>query len=190
MSAGQTWFNVLAAGKCVYHFKKDWSWWRHQMETFSASLAIRAGNSPVPGEFPAQRPVTRSFGAFFDLRLNKRLSEQAWGWWFETLPRPLWRHSNVSGTFLFSVSSISIYSVWPNDDIWRRRSASILAQIMVCWITASIDYLKRCWLISNEVQWRSPRGQFHKKSLSHQLLKSYWKSFILNLIQISQGSMN
>ena len=47
------------------------------METFSASLAIRAGNSPVPGEFPAQRPVTRSFGAFFDLRLNKRLSEQA-----------------------------------------------------------------------------------------------------------------
>ena len=30
------------------------------METFSALLAICAGNSPVPGEFPAQRPVTRS----------------------------------------------------------------------------------------------------------------------------------
>ena len=37
------------------------AWWRHQMETFSALLAICAGNSPVPGEFPAQRPVTRSF---------------------------------------------------------------------------------------------------------------------------------
>ena len=37
------------------------SWWRHQMETFSALLAICAGNSPVPGEFPAQRPVTRNF---------------------------------------------------------------------------------------------------------------------------------
>ena len=36
-------------------------WWRHQMETFSALLAICAGNSPVPGEFPTQRPVTRSF---------------------------------------------------------------------------------------------------------------------------------
>ena len=36
-------------------------WWRHQMETFSALLAICAENSPVPGEFPAQRPVTRSF---------------------------------------------------------------------------------------------------------------------------------
>ena len=31
------------------------TWWRHQMETFSALLAICAGNSPVPGEFPAQR---------------------------------------------------------------------------------------------------------------------------------------
>ena len=70
------------------------TWWRHQMETFSALPAICAGNSPVPGEFPTQRPVTRSFGVFFDLRLNKRLSKQSWGWWFETLSRPLWRHCN------------------------------------------------------------------------------------------------
>ena len=43
---------------------------------------------------PAQRPVTRRFGVFFDLRLNKRFSKQSWGWWFETPPRPLWRHCN------------------------------------------------------------------------------------------------
>ena len=43
------------------------------METFSAVLAICAGNSPVPGEFPSQRPVTRSFDVFFYLRLNKRI---------------------------------------------------------------------------------------------------------------------
>ena len=49
-------------------------WWRHQMETSSASLALCAGNSPVTGELPSQRPVTRSFNVFFDLRLNKRLS--------------------------------------------------------------------------------------------------------------------
>ena len=73
----------------------DISWWRHQMETFSALLAICAGNSPVPGEFSAQRPVTRSFDVFFDLRLNKRLSKQSWGWCFETPSRPLWRHCNV-----------------------------------------------------------------------------------------------
>ena len=46
------------------------SWWRHQMETFSALLAFCAGNSPVPPyEFPAQGQVTRSFDVVFDLRL-------------------------------------------------------------------------------------------------------------------------
>ena len=78
------------------------SWWRHQMETFFALLAIcAAGNSLVPGEFPAQRPVTRSFGVFFDLRLNKRFSKQSWDWWFETLSRPLWCHCNVHRNFTF-----------------------------------------------------------------------------------------
>ena len=46
------------------------------MESFSALLAICAGNSPVPGEFPTQRPVTRSFDVFFDLRLNKQTVEK------------------------------------------------------------------------------------------------------------------
>ena len=58
------------------------AWWRHQMETFSALLAFCVGNKPVTGEFPAERPVTQSFGVFFDLRLNKRLSKQSWGWYF------------------------------------------------------------------------------------------------------------
>ena len=50
------------------------------MEPFSALLAICAGNSPVTGELPAQRPMTRSFDVFFDLRLDERLSKQSWGW--------------------------------------------------------------------------------------------------------------
>ena len=81
----------------VRHLGQHWfrQWWRHQMEAFSASLAICAGNSPVPGEFPAQRPVTWSFDVFFDLRLIKPLSKQRWGSWFQTLSRPLWRHCNA-----------------------------------------------------------------------------------------------
>ena len=71
-----------------------WSWWRHQMVIFSALLAIGAGNSPVPGEFSAQRPVTRSFDGSFDLCLNKRLRKQSLGWWFKTLSHPLWRQCN------------------------------------------------------------------------------------------------
>ena len=72
------------------------AWWRHKMETFSALLALCAGNSPVAGEFPAERPVTRSFYDFFNLHLNKRLSKQSWGWWFEMPSCPLWRHCNDS----------------------------------------------------------------------------------------------
>ena len=84
------------------------AWWCHQMETFSAWLAIGAGNSPVPGEFPAQRPVTRSFDVFFDPRLNKALSKQSWGWWFETLSCPLWRHCNgFRGARLYSNQNYS-----------------------------------------------------------------------------------
>ena len=70
------------------------TWWGHQMETFSALLAICVGNSPVTGEFLTQRPVTWSFDVFFDLCLNKWLSKHSWGWWFETLSPLLWCHCN------------------------------------------------------------------------------------------------
>ena len=99
-------FTALKNAKWTHHNGKDratecWpispeytsSWWRHKMETFSALLALCVGISPVRW-IPAQRPVTLSFGVFYDLRLNKRLSIQSGGWWFETPSGPLWRHSN------------------------------------------------------------------------------------------------
>ena len=89
------------------------SWWRHQIEVFSALLALCAGNSPVLGEFPAQRPVTWSFDVLFDLRLNKWLSKQSWGWWFETLSCPLWGHSNgCRYDFLCCVVSVAFWWSW------------------------------------------------------------------------------
>ena len=97
-----------------------WSWWRHQIETFSALLAICARNSPVTGKFPAQRPVTRSFDVFFDLRLNKRLSKQWWGWWFETQSHPLWRHCDGWRIVVYSVQShyIDLCYVVVNWALW------------------------------------------------------------------------
>ena len=88
------------------------------METFSALLAICVGKSPVPGEFPTPRPVTRCFDVFFDLRPDKRLSKQWWGWWFETLSRPLWRHCNITLQFCslcqLMVWQHILYDVWGN----------------------------------------------------------------------------
>ena len=84
------------AGDVATHVKYE-----HDMMTSSNGNIFRVtgplcGEFTGPGEFPTQRPVTRSFHVFFDLRPNKPLSKQSWGWWFETLSRSLWRHRNDS----------------------------------------------------------------------------------------------
>ena len=86
-------------------------WWRHQIKTFPALLAICAGNSPVTGEFPTQRPVTQSFDGFYDLRLNKQLSKQPWGWWFETPSRSLWRYIGMIGILFFILININFIEI-------------------------------------------------------------------------------
>ena len=96
------------------------------METFSALLAFCAGNSSVTGEFPAQRPVMQSFDVFFDLRQNKRLSKQSWGWWFKTLSRPLWRHRNDKFVLnnhdqtIISLLHLS-FQIWEGS-LWRMSA--------------------------------------------------------------------
>ena len=74
------------------------TWWRHQMKTFSALLALCAGNSPVPVNSPHKCQWRWALIFSFDLRLNKRLSKQPRGWWFETPPWSLWRQCNEPET--------------------------------------------------------------------------------------------
>ena len=81
------------------------------METFPPLLAICMGISPVAGEFPAQRPVTRSFDVWFDLRLTKRLRKQLWGWWFEAPVRPLWRHYNGANIKQYITHTHDVYVI-------------------------------------------------------------------------------
>ena len=125
---------TLGLKKGVHHITKwranngSGPWWRHQMETFSPLLAICAGNSPVTGEFLAQRPVTRSFDVFFDLRLNKRLSKQSWGWWFETLSCPLWRHRNA---FTWMYTILWKEKSWQERKCAKRHKFCILF-LMIC----------------------------------------------------------
>ena len=84
------------------------------------------GKFTGPGDFPAQRLVTRSFDVFFDLRLNKQLSKQSYGWWFETLSRPLWHHCNGFGTFLKPSPSTWLC-------VFRVASALLLHGFPVIW---------------------------------------------------------
>ena len=87
-----------------------YSWFTHD-EIFRVTGHLW-GNSLVTGEFPAQRPVTRSFDVLFDLRLNKRLSKQWWCWWFETPSRPLWRRS-ICGNIESQYVDSQLYSTGP-----------------------------------------------------------------------------
>ena len=64
-----------------------------QMETFPVLLALCAGNSPVNS--PHKGPWRGALRFSLIWTLNKWLSKQSWDWWFETPPRPLWRHCNV-----------------------------------------------------------------------------------------------
>ena len=123
-----------------------WPWWRHQMEIFSASLAICAGNSPVPGEFPTQRPVTRSFDVFFDLRLNKQLSKQSWGWWFETLSGSLWRQCNAEKSYIFIKKSLTFV---PISSIYNK---SAMVQVMA-WCHVGTKPLTEPMMIQFTMTW-------------------------------------
>ena len=67
--------NLIIYNSNVWANATKIAWWRHQMEIYSTLLAICAGNSPVTDEFPAQRPVTRSFDVFFHLRLNREAGD-------------------------------------------------------------------------------------------------------------------
>ena len=104
-------------------------WWRHQMETFSALLAICAGNSPVTGEFPTQRPVTRGFDVFFDLCLHKRLSKQWLGWLFDTPSRPLWRHCNAKISALGQLSMMCL--LWVHVLSGCFRGETIFCKLII-----------------------------------------------------------
>ena len=109
--------------------------WKH-FPRYSPFVRV---NSPVTGEFRAQRPMTRSVDVFFDLRLNKRLSKQSWGWWFETLSRPLCRHCNeweiINNTeYIFYI----FQSIW---DTLRNKLHTMQNSNMQNWETCNSKFV-------------------------------------------------
>ena len=146
----------------------------------SALLTICAGNSPVPGEFPAQRPVTRSFDVFFDLRLNKPLSKQSWGWWFETPSRPLLHHCNaldlcISSSFLPpSVPSFkrAISTSWPMAQNMKVIKNLLIVMVLfnVCWT----PFLILCIAMSYNPDYYEPR-------------MAHWYNYFLLLFSLNSG---
>ena len=140
------------------------------METFSTLLTLCAGNSPVTGEFSAQRSVTRSFDDFFDLRLNKRFSKQSWGWWFETPSRCLLRHCNDQyhhdnnpSVYLFQLQHTGRVET---THVWMMAPARSPVQISIVLVrktgsettAVSGDTCNRVWWL-----YRSTLGEWYKQ---------------------------
>ena len=121
------------------------------------------GEFTGPGEFPTQRPVTRSFDVFFDLRLNKRLSKQWWGWWFDTLSRPLWRHRNEVVPcnnhqvwwiihFLYRMAGKRTLFANSGAEHWHPPGSGIF-QHLVQWYHRLGEYFSRIYILHHHCLW-------------------------------------
>ena len=121
----------------------------YMMTTSNGSIfrvtAICAGNSPVTGEFPAQRPVTRGFDVFFYLCLDKRLSKQSWGWWFEMPSCSLWRHHNDYTVIVMDRGEWFLHWHWGSGTVWfpqRQWNDCPSASEMIA--PAPVKWLPQC----------------------------------------------
>ena len=146
------------------------------METFSALLATCAGNSPVPGEFPTQRPVTQSFNVFSDLCLNKQLNKQSWGWWLETLSRSLWCHCNDDDTPLCEV----VWALSTSHKNHNQWGLWIPCKKIYTFPNVQDNDVCHLWFCRQHLQMRFVKFFFFAFSL-----KFYWSLFLADQLTIS-----
>ena len=101
------WFNMTVIGHMGFRIgcRQDVLLWRDRDLNTNRMMTSSNGNifrvtGPLCGEFTGHRWILRTKASdaelyfFFNCALNKRLSKQWWGWWFETPSHPLWRHCN------------------------------------------------------------------------------------------------
>ena len=88
---------------------------------------------------------------FFDLRPNKRLSKQSWGWWFETPSHSLWRHRYDLRENNFAISTVSTDRPPPLGAVRRvGKLMKIFGSVYV------YNYLALQALTHNGIKWSSP----------------------------------
>ena len=152
------------------------------METLSASLAICAGNSPVLGEFSAQRPVARSFDVFFDLHPNLRLSKQSWGWWFETPSRQYWRHCNGMNSCQWDRGTIDA-----DDDCTFAVLYTVIGNSRYCQALYSSKPEQNVHHIADDIQFRCV---IMRIKLFLLLNCNWWLFLTVQRYRSSQGASN
>ena len=123
---------------------------------FSALLAICVGNSTFTGEFTK---ASDALWCFLGLLLEKWLSKHAWGYWFETPSRPLWRHCNVQT--LFSGTSLALSQarniIWMNNEALHQSIYEYKQQdreVIHCKCKCVYEYsLYVWWALQVRIKW-------------------------------------
>ena len=133
-----SWSSFLVWNHWAMFMNHEWIIMTSSNGIFSALLAFFAGHTPVTGEFTSQRPVTRNFDIFFDLRPNKRLRKEPWGQRFGAPSRSLWRYCNKNWSTetnpkwsSYMVWAPYFQSMWPIDVIWRHTPLWTLVQVII-----------------------------------------------------------
>ena len=120
------------------------AWWRQQIETFSALLALSEGNPPVPVDSPHKgqwRGALMFSLMCLDVHLNKRLSKHSRRRWFETPSPPLWRHCNGSAESPLKLMIICATILLSVFGMGNRRSAAVMSYKNIDITQAQIHHL-------------------------------------------------
>ena len=147
------------------------------MMTLSNGNILRAAGplcgeftGPDTGEFPSQRPVTRSFDVFFDLCLNKRWNKQSRRRWFEMPSPSSWHHC-------------SLYKCCLSESI------HFLCQT-AGWCLHGIDPQNSCYKsLLHKSKWRKFRcvHDFHRRNEYQNLMATMWTcvmSIVISLVTL------
>ena len=133
-----SWSSFLVWNPWAMFMNHEWIMMTSSNGTFSALLVFFAGHTPATSEFPSQRPVTRNFDIFFDLRPNKRLRKEPWRQWFGAPSCSLWRYCNKNWSTemnpklsSYMVRAPNCQSLWPIDVIWQHTPLWTLVQVII-----------------------------------------------------------
>ena len=121
----------------TFYHHRYWycSWWRHQMETFSALLALCAHR----GQWRGELMFTSICG------LNKRLSKQWWGWWFEMQSLSLWRHCTVGGSYYIVLTAYEVmypYLIWHKPYLLTEATGYIQTRFLSTTLPCNLSFFK------------------------------------------------
>ena len=105
--------------------------WKHFLRYWPFVRGIHRSpvNSPRRGQWRG------ALMFFFDVRPNKQLSKQSWGWWFETPSRSVWRQCNeTQGWYIITSRNGNVSALLNPSPTCRENDILVTGKrVSLCW---------------------------------------------------------